>query len=77
MLQKVTIFSMNTKFVFHEFSFSFVASHIMLSYFGFETCVNYGNGTQKVLGKCTLCNSNGTFGVVDIIGQHVRVQHFF
>jgi hypothetical protein len=37
------IFSMNTKFVFHMFSFSFVASHNMSSYFGFETCVRSGN----------------------------------
>jgi hypothetical protein len=27
---------------------------------------------DKKFWKCTLCNFNGTFGVVDIIGQHVK-----
>jgi len=27
---------------------------------------------DKKFWKCTLCSFNGTFGVVDIIGQHVR-----
>ncbi len=48
------IFSMNTKFVFHVFSFSFVAFHIMSSYFGFETCVRCGDGREKVLEMHTL-----------------------
>jgi len=43
------IFSMNIKFVFHVFSFPFVAFHILSSYFGFETCVKCRDGKQKVL----------------------------
>jgi hypothetical protein len=43
----------------------------MSSYFGFETCVRCGDGKKKFW-KCTLCSFNGTFGVVDITGQHVR-----
>jgi hypothetical protein len=48
------IFSMNTNFVFHVFYFPFVASHIMSSYFGFETCVKCRDGRQKVLEMHTL-----------------------
>ncbi len=66
---------MNTKFVFHVF-FPFVASHIMSSYFGFETCVRCKDGKQKVLEMHTL-NFNGTFGVVDTIGQCVRCNTYF
>jgi hypothetical protein len=28
--------------------------------------------THKKFWKCTLCSFNGTFGVVDTIGQHVK-----
>jgi hypothetical protein len=32
---------------------------------------------DKKFWKCTLCSFNGTFGVVDTIGQHVKGATFF
>jgi hypothetical protein len=45
MLHKVNeLFHEHKKNKIHVFSFPFVASHIMSSYFGFETCVECGDG---------------------------------
>jgi hypothetical protein len=35
-------------------------------------CPPYCAFTDNFFWKCTLCSFNGTFGVVDTIGQHVR-----
>ncbi len=63
------IFSMNRKFFFMCFFFLHLTSchHILVLklVLGVEMI-------DKKFWKCTLCSFNGTFGVVDTVGQHVK-----
>ncbi len=62
---------MNIKFFFHVFFFFFLhltSCHRILVL----KLVLGAELIDKKFWKCTLCSFNGTFGVVDTIGQHVR-----
>ncbi len=69
MLQKVNDIFHEQKVFFHVFSFLHLTSchHILVL-----KLVLGVKMIDKKFWKCTLCSFNGTFGMVDTIGQHVR-----
>ncbi len=65
------IFSMNTKFVFHVFLFLLL--HLTSCHHTLVLKLVLGvEMVDKFFSQCTFCSFTGIFGVVDIIGQHVK-----
>ncbi len=62
---------MNTKFFM---CFLFLLLHLTSCHYilVLKLVLSGAEMVDKFFWKCTLCSFNGTFGVVDTIGQHVR-----
>jgi len=70
---KLLIVSWIQNIYFHVvFLFCCISHHVFILWF-WNLCSLLGaKMINKNYWKCTICNFNGTFGVVDIIGHHVK-----